>query len=261
MISIFDITQIQLETFLLSLFRLGGIIAVAPIFSHKTFPIQLRFAFSMILAILIFPFAKPNGFVPPSGLLELLGVGLTEFLLGALIGFMFLMLLIAVQFAGGIIGFQVGFAIVNVIDPTTSQNVSIIGQFYFLLATLLFLLMNGHHVILSAVLDSFKLVPIGAVKFHLAGAKELIRLSAGVLVIGVKIASPVMLVLFLTEATLGILTRTIPQMNIFIVGLPLKIAIGLLVVGMTLPIFAYVFQGSIIRFQDSLSRIIVSIAR
>ncbi len=261
MFSILDVTQSQIEIFLLSLFRTAGIMAIAPIFSHKTFPIQLRFAFSMLLAILIFPFVSSGDFVSPSNLWELLGVGLTEFLLGALIGFMFYMLMVAVQFAGGIVGFQVGFAIVNVIDPSTSQNVSIIGQFQYLLATLLFLMMNGHHMILSGMLDSFTLVPLGMVKFQFAGATEIIRLSAGVFILAVKIASPVMLALFLTDTALGVIARTVPQMNIFIVGFPLKIGIGLFVVGLTVPIFAYVFQGSLVRLQENLSSLIVSIAR
>ncbi|MFH1891329.1 MAG: flagellar biosynthetic protein FliR [Candidatus Zixiibacteriota bacterium] len=259
--SIFDITQSQIEIFLLSMFRSAGIMATAPIFSHKTLPVQIKFAFAMILSFLIFPFAKPAVFVSPSGLLELLGVGVTEFLLGALIGFMFYLLFIGVQFAGGLIGFQVGFAIVNVIDPTTSQNISIIGQFQFLLATLLFLMMDGHHMVLSGMVDSFKLVPMATVQLHIQNANELIRMSAGAFVIAVKIASPVMLALLLTDCALGVLSRTVPQMNIFIVGFPLKIMIGLFVVGISLPIFAYIFQQSLMRLQDGLSQMIVSLAR
>ncbi len=261
MISILDITQAQIEVFLLSLFRFAGMMAIAPVLSHRTFPIQLRFAFSMLVAILIFPFVNSGDFVSPSSIWELLGVGVTEFLMGAMIGFMFYLLFVAVQFAGGIIGFQIGFAIVNVIDPSTSQNISIIGQFQYLLATPLFLIMNGHHMILSGMLDSFRLVPLGTVTFQFSGATELARLSAGVFILAVKIASPVMLALFLTDTALGIIARTVPQMNVFIVGFPLKIAIGLFVVGLTVPIFAYVFQGSLVRLQDSLSSLIVAIAR
>jgi flagellar biosynthetic protein FliR len=259
--SIFDITQAQIEVFLLSMFRSAGIMATAPIFSHRTLPIQLKFAFAMILSFLIFPFAKPANYVSPGSLIELLGVGVTEFLLGALIGFIFYLLFVGVQFAGGLIGFQIGFAVVNVIDPMTSQNISIIGQFQFLLATLLFLIMDGHHMVLSAVLDSFRLVPMATVQFHLHSARELVRMSAGVFVIAVKIASPVMLALLLTDCALGVLSRTVPQMNIFIVGFPLKIMVGLFVIGMSLPVFAYIFQNSLVKVQDSLSQMIVTLAR
>lgn len=261
MISILDITQAQIEVFLLSLFRFAGMMAIAPVFSHRTFPIQLRFAFSMLVAILIFPFLDAERFVSPSDLWALLGIGVTEFLLGAMIGFAFYLLFAAVQFAGGIIGFQIGFAIVNVIDPTSSENISIIGQFQYLLALLLFLAMNGHHLILSGLLDSFILVPLGEVTFRFSGAAALARLSAGVFILAVKIASPVMLALLLTDTALGIIARTVPQMNVFIVGFPLKIAIGLFVVGLSLPVFAYVFQGSLTGLQDSLSSLIVGIAR
>jgi len=261
MTSLFDVTQVQLETFLLSLFRCAGLMTTAPILSQKTFPIQLRFALSMILAVLIFPFAKPAGFVSPDNLMSLLGVGVTEFLLGALIGFIFYLLFVGVQFAGGIIGFQIGFAIVNVIDPSTSQNVSIIGQFQFLIATLVFLIMNGHHMMISGMIDSFKIVPMATVHFSFSAIQEMIRISAGVFVIAVKIASPVMLALILTDSALGILSRTVPQMNIFIVGFPLKIMIGLFVVGLSLPIMVYVFQGSLVKLEDGLSEIVISLAR
>ncbi len=259
--SFLNISQAQLEIFLLSMFRSAGLMATAPIFSHKTLPLQWRFAFSMILALLTFRFISFGNAAMPSGLVELLGVGVTEFLLGALIGFVFYLLFIGVQFAGGIIGFQIGFAIVNVVDPMTSQNISIVSQFQFLIATLIFLVMDGHHMIISAVMDSFKLVPMATVVFHFANADQIIRLSAGVLVIAVKIASPVMLTIILIDTALGILSRTVPQMNIFIVGFPVKIMMGLFMVGLSLPVLAYVFKGSLLRLQDSLSGIIVNLAR
>jgi flagellar biosynthetic protein FliR len=261
MISVLDISQIQIELFLLSLFRSAGLIATAPVLSHNALPLQVKFAFSVVLAILVFPFVKPAGYASPSSLTGLLAVGGSEFLLGALIGFMFHLVFMGVQFAGGIIGFQVGFAIVNVIDPTTSESVSLIGEFQFLLATLLFLMMNGHHAVLSGFVDSFRLVPMTTVQLQFQSADEMIRLSSGVFVIAVKIAAPVMLALLLTDCALGILSRTVPQMNIFIVGIPLKIVLGLLVMGMTLPHFSYVFQNAIAKLQDSLSSLIVAIAR
>jgi flagellar biosynthetic protein FliR len=259
--SFFDISQEQLEVFLLSMFRSAGLMATAPIFSHSALPVQWRFGFSMILALLTFRFLGFGDAAMPSGLVELLGVGVTEFLLGAMIGFVFYLLFLGVQFAGGIIGFQIGFAIVNVIDPVTSQNVSIVGHFQFLIATMIFLVMDGHHMIISAVMDSFKLVPMATVQFQLANADQMIRLSAGVIVIAVKIASPVMLTIILIDTALGILSRTVPQMNIFIVGFPIKIMAGLFMVGVSLPILAYVFKGSMLKLQDSLSGIIISLAR
>jgi flagellar biosynthetic protein FliR len=121
--------------------------------------------------------------------------------------------------------------------------------------------MDGHHMVLSAILDSFRLVPMATVQFHLQSAAELVRLSAGVFVVAVKIASPVMLALLLTDCALGVLSRTVPQMNIFIVGFPLKIMVGLFVIGMSLPVFAYIFKNSLLKVQDSLSQIIVTLAR
>ncbi len=261
MTSILSITQSQLEFFLLSLFRSSGLLAIAPIFSQRTIPVQVKIGFAMLLAILTFPFAQHEAFVSPDGLVNLLAIGLTEFMMGAMIGFIFYLLFVSVQFAGGIVGFQIGFAIVNVIDPTTSQNISIIGQFQGMIATLLFFIMDGHHMIIGSMIDSFKLIPMGTVAFQFSNVDALIRFSAGTFVLAVKIASPVMLAIFLTDCALGIVARTVPQMNIFIIGFPIKIMFGLLVVGMTLPVLAYVFQNAVLRLDENLSSLIVSLAR
>jgi len=261
MTSILSITQSQLEIFLLSLFRTSGVLAVAPIFSQRSIPMQLKIGFAMLMAILTFPFVQNEAFVSPDGLLGLLGIGATEFLMGAMIGFIFYLLFVSVQFAGGIVGFQIGFAIVNVIDPTTSQNISIIGQFQGMIATLLFFIMDGHHMILSAMIDSFKLIPMGTVAFQFSNADALIRFSAGTFILAVKIASPVMLAIFLTDCALGIVARTVPQMNIFIVGFPIKIMFGLLIVALTLPVLAVVFQNAVLRLDENLSSLLVSLAR
>ena len=98
-------------------------------------------------------------------MLPLLTLALREFLFGLIIGFLFQIIFFGVEFGGGLIGYQIGFAMVNIIDPTTSASVPIIGQFKLLIATLIFFLINGHHVMLQALFESFKLVPLGHVTF------------------------------------------------------------------------------------------------
>ena len=146
----------------------------------------------------------------------------------------------AVQFAGEVIGIDVGFGVVNIIDPLSSEQISIIGTFKNLIAVVVFLLVDGHHVVLQTLAVSFEMVPLGGMQFTDLLAQGLIQMTSRVFVMAAKLAAPVIAALFLTSLALGIIARTVPQMNVFIVGFPLKIAVGMLVLMLSLPLFQVV---------------------
>ena len=178
----------------------------------------------LILAIVISPVVAEQGFTVPEDVLEVITLAVRELLVGILIGFVFFSLFVGVQMAGAFIGFQMGFAIVNVIDPVTSQQISIMSQFKYIMATLIFFLLDGHHMVLHAVVGSYQLIPIGEAVFRFSMYQEIGRLITGIFVIGIKLAAPVMVTLILLDVGLGVVSRTvIPSMNIFIVGFPMKI--------------------------------------
>jgi flagellar biosynthetic protein FliR len=143
---------------------------------------------------------------------------------------------------GSLIGMQIGFGLVNVIDPQSGQEVSVIGTLQFLLAMLFFLAVNGHHIIISSIFDSFKIIPPGGVQFSSSAGEKIIQMIAASFVIAIKIAAPLMVTLFLTDIALAIIARTIPQMNVFIVGFPLKIGVGFLMLVFTLPLFSLILE-------------------
>ena len=135
-----------------------------------------------------------------------------------------------------------GFSIVNVIDPINNEQVSIISQFQYLVAVLIFLLMNGHHIFLYAIGESFRIIP--PLGFHFSG--ELMQLLLGfvknMLEVAIKTGAPIIAVLMFMSVGMGLVARTVPQINIFIVGFPLQIAIGLIGIGLTLPVFLRVVE-------------------
>ena len=151
------------------------------------------------------------------------------------------------QLAGQLVGFQMGFGIVNVIDPQTSAQVSIIAQFENIITLLTFLALNAHHWFIMAIAKSFEVVPLLTFSFTNSLMEALLRLSCDMFVVAAKVAAPIIAILLFTSVALGLLARTVPQMNIFIVGFPLKLAIGLLAVGLTLPLLSTLlrnlFQG------------------
>jgi flagellar biosynthetic protein FliR len=146
----------------------------------------------------------------------------------------------------------------EVIDPNSSQGVSIIGQFQFILALLIFLAIDGHHLLINAVVQSFAIVPLGHVAISGATAEIMTRICVDIFAIAVKLSAPVIVTLFLTDVALGIIARTVPQMNVFIVAFPLKIGAGLLILAASLPFFNYVLGKLILGMDRDLLRLIAS---
>ncbi|MEC9381189.1 MAG: flagellar biosynthetic protein FliR, partial [Candidatus Latescibacterota bacterium] len=167
-------------------------------------------------------------------------------LMGVVMGFVVLLLFVAIQFAGQLAGLQMGFGIVNVIDPQSSNQLSIMGQFLNILAILLLLSLNGHHTILTGLVTSFETIPLGGVVLKAGLMQKMIAITAEVFIIGVKIAAPIMTALFLVTAAMGVLARTVPQMNVFMVGFPVQISVGLGAFLVCMPLFAMLVERLII---------------
>jgi flagellar biosynthetic protein FliR len=160
-----------------------------------------------------------------------------EFLLGLIFGFVSQLILYAVQMAGHLLDMQIGFGIVNVFDPQFGQQIPLIGNFKYIMALLLFLVTNGHHMLITALFASFKLIPVTGVVFHASLAEFIVDLVSGIFTIAFKISLPVLVAILLTDVALGILARTMPQMNIFIVGVPGKILVGIFTLSLAFPFY------------------------
>jgi len=230
----------KLQLFLLLMMRTGGILMTAPVFSHRSIPKRISISMSLGLTVVLMPLMLNTPLPQAQGVIELIILCLKEVLVGVLIGLVFTVIFIAIRMAGAIVGYQIGFAMVNVVDPSSSEQVSVLGEFWFLLATLIFLVINGHHVVISGLVDSFKIIPLGMATPSGQVGEWFMKYSSFVFVLAVKFAAPVIMTVFLTEVAMGVLARTMPQMNIFIVGFPLKIFVGMLLVGLSLPAFSFV---------------------
>jgi flagellar biosynthetic protein FliR len=256
MFSIIDFTQTQIEIFLLVLLRVGGILFVAPIFGHKSVPAILKIGFSLILALILVPLVKFNSASLPDSFFSLTLVLGREVACGLLIGFLLLLIFIGVQMAGFLVGLQMGFGIVNIFDPNSQTQISVIGQFKFLIAMLFFLAINGHHILISAIFESFRIIPLGQVNFSPLAIDKIIQMFAQVFAIAIKIEAPVLVTLFLTDVAMAIVARTIPQMNIFIVGFPVKIGVGLFVLAFSLPVFGMILEKLFLGWETNLNQLL-----
>ena len=233
----------EFHIFLLILLRVSALLIVAPIFGHRLFLARAKVGLAVMVSMVIFPivdrFDVPVGFLPYAVMM----VG--EVIMGLVIGYAVLLLFIGIQFAGQLAGLQMGFGIVNVIDPASHDQVSIIGQFLNILAILLMLTLDGHHIILNGLMTSFDAVPLGGVVLKALVAHKMIALTAEVFVIAIKVSAPIMIALFLISTAMGVLARTVPQMNVFIVGFPVQLAVGMAVLMASLPLFQILIERAL----------------
>ena len=236
----------QFNVFLLVLLRVSALLVVAPIFGHRNWQARSKVGLAFLVSILLFPMVAEQTVELPAGVFAYAALMVREVLMGVVLGFTVLLLFVGIQFAGQLAGLQMGFGIVNVIDPQSANQISIIGQFLNILAILLLLTINGHHMILSALVTSFETIPLGGVSFHDGVMMKLIAVTAQVFVIAIKISAPVLIALFLVTASMGVLARTVPQMNVFMVGFPVQIAVGMAALVLSLPLFAVLVERLLI---------------
>ena len=245
--NIINIPLPQFQMFLLVFLRVTAILMIVPIFDSRSIPLLFKVGLSFSVSVLLFPMLELSGVVFLDKVLPFGLKVIGEIMLGVIIGFSVRLIFAGIQLAGQLAGFQMGFAIVNVMDPITSSQGSIISALKNLVAMLIFLSINAHHWFLRGVVESFRLVP--PLEFHFSESltEQLMRLAGNMFVIAVKVGAPIIVTLLLTSVALGLVARTVPQMNIFIVAFPIKIAIGLLVFGLSLPFLAFflkpIFEG------------------
>lgn len=237
--------------FVLVVARLSGLFLLAPVFSSQLIPGRARLMALIVLAATLTPVVVPKTAVMPSNGVELAFMVAKESLIGLSLGFAVSIIFSAVQVGASLIDTTMGFSIANVIDPTSNSQVSIFGSFYSMVGTLAFLSVNGHYWLIAGFARSFDVVPVDQMpRFQklLANTEEIfLQLFA----MAFQIAAPVIITLLLVDIVLGIVSRVVPQMNVFFVGIPLKVAVGMVAIIVSLP-------GFIGFFSDRVSGIISS---
>jgi flagellar biosynthetic protein FliR len=217
----------QAALFLLIATRLSAMIMVAPVFSSRTIPLRVKAGLVVLVSYIALPIVAAQGGRAPGDPLEFALMAGKEAIIGFAFGFVAQMLFAAVQVAGSFIDMNAGFAVAETIDPTSGINVSILARWYNLIATAAFLAMGGHQLLVAGVVRSFDLAPpLAAVDMGAVVTGVLAR-ADDILLVAVQIGAPIVGALLLTDVTLGIISRSVPQMNVFIVGLPLKIVVAL----------------------------------
>lgn len=235
---------------------------MVPIFGSAQVPVQVRVGIALGLTMVFMPLCSSSANVTLAiDVLPMVLLIAKETLIGLVIGFVTVLVFAAIQSAGDFIDLAAGFNFASLFDPTTGTQTALAGRFHHLLAVLLFFAINAHHIFLSGVADSFRLVPVGQMSLNPVVASGVLDLFVGLFAVALRIAAPVVAAVFLADVALAVIARVVPQMNILMAGLPLKLGVGLVGMLIALPVAAVLSRGAMTDIQPQtvgLLRLLIS---
>lgn len=212
---------------LLIFLRVAAIVFSAPVLDTETIPAVFKAALAFAVSILLLPVVQTVVTVTNLSLTAFVMGMLSEIIIGITIGLSVKLIFTGIQMAGQIAGYQMGLAVANVMDPSTMAQIPILAQIYNLTAMLIFLVINAHHMFFSALVESYRIIPPLSVVLSTQVVDMMMKLAGNMFVVAVKVGAPLIAVLLVTTIALGLVARTVPQMHIFVVAMPLKIVLGL----------------------------------
>lgn len=244
-----------LDTFLLVFVRAISLFMIVPIYSNKNIPIMVKIGLAFFISTIIINIVAVSAPVPSTDVVGYALIVIKEVFVGWIIGLGAYIAFSIMALAGQFIDYQIGFSMVNVFDPLSQIQFTITGTLYYYLLLLITLITNSHYYFFKAISLSYKLVPLGSVTLSSSLYDSFISFFNEFIIISLQIASPIFFVMLITNVVLGILARTVPQLNMFVIGFPIKILLGLAVIFITLNLFPTISDiviGKMINFVDTL---------
>lgn len=224
----------EFQTFVVCTARVAGFLSAIPVYFSGQAPARVKAGLTIALSLVLFPILAPFvtelNFSPPAFLLLIIN----ETLLGLMVGLIARLIFTSVEYGGTVIGYQMGFAAANIFDPQNQRQTALISQFQNVFAILLFLSLDIHHYFIQTAVHSYELLPPGNLNFGGEAVPYLIELSSRMFMLGAQFSAPILIILLLSGLILGILARTFPQLNVFLLSFPLNIGISFVVIALTL---------------------------
>ncbi|MCH8557595.1 MAG: flagellar biosynthetic protein FliR [Balneolia bacterium] len=244
--------------------RVSSMIMTAPYFSTAAFPVQVKIFLSMIISILLYSvIPAENVFMPPdASAIFIARVIIIEVLVGAAMGLTGQLVFAGLELAGRLISLKIVLGFASVVDTMTQQQSTLISNLFSMIAVLIFLAIDGDKIYILAMVKSFEVIPLSQAAIHLTGP-YLLDVAVYLFVIGVQIASPFLVVLFLLDLALAIFARIMPQANIMFIALPIKLGVGfvlLLLISPYLPAAFTVMLQQLFDFLLELLEVLTPVA-
>lgn len=226
-----------------------------PLFSIQAVPARVRLILSVVITLVVMPLLPPLPTVEMFSAPGLM-VAISQIMIGLTTGFILQLVFATVVFAGQGIALSMGLGFSTMVDPQNGQQVPVISQIYTITATLIFISLDGHLLLIQMLLDSFKSLPIGMEGIAKAGIWDIIEWSGRVFTAGLLLAMPIVAALLLVNIIFGVAARAAPQLQIFSVGFPVTLMLGLLLVWKTLPDVLDQFSGLLTDSYDLIGQLL-----
>lgn len=228
--------------------RIIAMFTTAPIFGSRNYPVRLKVGLAMFLTLLLFPIVGHTVLIDASTLLSFGAYLINEIIIGLTMGLILSIFFNFVYLAGGIIDRELGFSMVSVISPLDESEIPITANLLYLMAVLIFFQLDLHHLMIQGIVASFGQIPVGTPLFSQNVMPIILDVLGASFVLGFKIAAPFMVIILISNIVLGILSKAMPGMNIFILGMPFKIFFGLLIFIVMMP---YLYQAFAVALKNS----------
>lgn len=245
----------QAPYFMIVFIRMGAFIAFVPFFNNQNFIMPIKIGFAFLISFLLFPSIPTASWVIPGNVPGFIFLVSMEILVGILMGLTFLIILFGLQLAGRMLGFQMAFSLANVVDVTFGANANVLSVFMVILGTMLIVAMGGDHYLLHSIRRSYDVLTPGSMAITRPILQELSRLMSHAFAVGFKLAAPAVIILLCIDLTLGLIGKTATKMQIFFVGLPLKISMGLFSFSLILGFIASIWAKDILKFPEIIIRL------
>jgi flagellar biosynthetic protein FliR len=247
------------QAYTVLLVRIAGLVSAFPILNSRSIPMTVKTALVAVLGLALAP-VVPLPPLPDDAAMIAAGI-VTEFLIGMVIGLTVRLLFSGFEVAGELVGSQMGFSMVQMLDPSAHHQTPLMGQFHLITASLLFLSVNAHLMIVRAIGVSYDLVPPFGASLSHDLAIDVIRLAQDMLLVALKLAAPVFCTILIVNVSMAMLGRAVVQMNVFVLSFPLTIGAGLFVMGLALPYSVNLFEGEFVKLIESIVGLLQRLGR
>jgi flagellar biosynthesis protein FliR len=233
--------EIWIATFLWPFIRILAMLATAPVFDNRTVQRRTRVALAALIAIMMMPLLPAPPVLSSAQAIPVLH---QQILVGVAMGFSMRLVFAAFEMAGDLLGLQMGLAFAQFIDPARGSQTPLIGSFLGVLASLVFLVIDGHLLVIAAVVQSFELIPVSA-NLTVVNSQNIAQAGSIMFMLALQISLPVLAAVLISNIVLGILARAAPQLNVMSIGFSITIGVGLWILWVSLPYFIAGIDGAI----------------
>jgi len=256
----------QAPIFLLVLFRIGGLMVLAPLLGSASIPIKIKTLVALVLSMAVFPLVPRNVAAPDNFAWLAVAVG-NELLIGITMGFALSIAFVGIQIGAEMVGQQMGLSLARLVNPMTRVTSNVMSQFYVLLATLIYVAMNGHLVLIRSLVQTFQSIPlmgnapgkdIISTLFSVGSQDGLfVRILSSSFMLGIRVAGPALVAIFLATLTLGFVSRTMPQLNILAAGFPVRIMLAMMMLIASLGAVCMLFRNNLLMVLEEIGSVFI----